>query len=502
MSIRWPRLLTPTHLSQLIRSQKNPLKALELFNEAKARYPTYRHNGPVYSTMIRILATSGRLGEMKELVTRMKEDSCECQDSLFSSIIRTYANAGLLEESISLFKSLPEFNCVDFTKSFNTLLEIMLKENNPEASYNFFVENCRGWEIKSRMVSLKLLIDALCKSSRSDLALHVFQEMGYLWCYPDRETYGILMKGLCRDGRLHEATHLLYSMFWRISQKGCGADITIYRTLLEALCDNGDVEEAVEVLEKVLRKGLKAPKKYRKPLDLSQIYYKDEMGITQVKGLINEALLRGGVPSSDGYGPMAIEFYSEKRISEGDKVLDEMRKRSFGSCFPVYEAKVQALFELGKVQEAVHVVECEMIASDCVPNMRLHNVIIKGLCDAGECDWGVRYFEKISRQVGCVPDRETYSYLVDGLCCDGKYLEASRVLEKMCISSYWPGEEIYNRVIKGLCSVGNTYRAFMWVEEMISQAKTPEVSVWCSLVSSVCCESSIEMHSKLMYVKE
>ena len=50
------------------------------------------------------------------------------------------------------------------------------------------------------------------------------------------------MKGLCEDRRLNEATHLLYSMFWRISQKGSGEDIVVYRTLLYALCDNRQVE--------------------------------------------------------------------------------------------------------------------------------------------------------------------------------------------------------------------------------------------------------------------
>ncbi|KAL0340109.1 UNVERIFIED_CONTAM: Pentatricopeptide repeat-containing protein [Sesamum radiatum] len=249
MSVRWPRLLTPTHLSQLIRSQKNPLKALDIFNEAKARYPSYRHNGPVYAAMIRVLGSSGRLAEMKELVKRMKEDSCECQDSVLAGVIRTYGDAGLLDEAISLFKSLPEFNCVNYTESFNTLLEIMVKESKLETCYHFFVENCRGWEIKSRTRSLNLLMHALCQMHRSDLALHIFQEMGYQWCYPERETYRTLMRGLCEDGRLTEATHLLHSMFWRVSQKGCGADVSIYRTLLEALCDNGEVEEAVEVLE-------------------------------------------------------------------------------------------------------------------------------------------------------------------------------------------------------------------------------------------------------------
>ncbi|KOM33667.1 hypothetical protein LR48_Vigan01g322300 [Vigna angularis] len=221
MSIRWPRRLTPTYLSQIIRTQKNPIKALHIFNEAKSRYPNYCHNGPVYATMINILGTSGRLTEMRDVIEQMREDSCECKDSVFVSVIKTYANAGQVDEAMSLYKTIPQFN---------------------------FVESSCGWEVRSRVRALNLLMYALCQKSRSDLALQLFQEMDYQSCYPNRDSYAILMKGLCQDRRLHEATHLLYSMFWRISQKGNGEDIVVYRTLLDALCDAGKLEEAVEIL--------------------------------------------------------------------------------------------------------------------------------------------------------------------------------------------------------------------------------------------------------------
>ncbi|KAH6785861.1 hypothetical protein C2S51_038316 [Perilla frutescens var. frutescens] len=493
MIVRWPRVLTPTQLSQIILSQKNPLKALDIFNEAKIRYPSYHHNGPVYASMIRILGSSGRLTEMKDIINQMKRDSCECQDSLFTGIITTYADAGMLDEAISLFNSLREFNCVNYTQSFNTLLEIMAKESKLETCYHFFLENCCGWEIKSRTPSLKLLMVALCKIHRSDLALHILQEMGYQWCYPDRDTHRILMKGLCEDRRFTEAIHVLYSMFWRISHKGCGADVSVYRTLLESLCDNGRVEEAVEVLEKVLLKGLRAPKKYLKQLDLSQFHYKGN-----AKVLISEALIRGGVRSSDGFKAMAIDLYLEGNIAEGDKVLKEMHKKGFKPSLPIYEAKTAALLKAGKVDEAVHVVDREMIDSSCVPTVRLHNIVIRGLCSAGESTRAVIYLEKMSRQIGCVPDKETYTYVVDGLCRDGKYVEASRMLEKMLINSYWPGEETYNELIKGLCLMGKTYRAVVLLEEIISQAKIPQISVWYSLVSSVCSESH---HTDVLSVK-
>ncbi|KAL2472541.1 Pentatricopeptide repeat-containing protein [Abeliophyllum distichum] len=481
MSIRWPRRLTPTHLSQLIRSQKNPLKALEMFGEAKHRYPNYRHNGPVYAAMIDILGRSGRVAEMKEVICRMKEDSCECRDSIFASAIKTYASVGLLDEAIALFRSLPQFNCVNWTESFITLLKILVKESKLEATYHLFLENSCRWEVKSLTHALNLLIYGLCRIHRSDLALCIFQEMDYQCCYPVRETYLTLMRGLCEDGRLTEATHLLYSMLWRISQKGSGADVAIYRTLLDALCDNGEVQEAVEILSKVLRKGLKAPKRRQKQLDLSQINHECEASICNAKAFITKALIKGTVPSWDAYRSLAIDLYYEGKIDKGDEVLKEMYIRGLRPSSLIYEAKVAALFTSGMIDEAVDVIEREMVENSCVPTVRLYNTVIRGLCNQGKSDLALGYYEKMSRQVACVPNKETYDILVDGLCRDGKYIEASQMLEQMLIHSYWPGGETYTKVIHGLCIIGRPYKAVMWLEEMISQAKIPQISVWGSL---------------------
>ena len=184
MSIRWPRVLTPTYLSHIIHNQKNPLKALHIFNEARIKYPDYRHNGPVYATMINILSTSNRILDMKQLISQMKDDSCECQDSVFSGVITTYAKAGMLNEAVSLFKNLNQFNCVNWTESLNTLLQIMVKESKLESAHRLFLENFSKWEVKSRTRSLSWLIDVLCQKKRSDLALEVFQEMSSQYCYP------------------------------------------------------------------------------------------------------------------------------------------------------------------------------------------------------------------------------------------------------------------------------------------------------------------------------
>ncbi|KAJ8532647.1 hypothetical protein K7X08_012570 [Anisodus acutangulus] len=388
---------------------------------------------------------------MKRIINQMKEDSCECHDSIFVNVIRSYAQAGLTNEAIFLFKSLPEFNCIEWTRSLITLLEILVEESKLESVYQLFLENSCGWEVKSRAHFLNLLMNVLCRMKRSDLALRIFQEMSYQNCYPNKESYRILMRGLCEEKRLNEATHLLYSMFWRISQKGSGEDVVVYRTLLEALCDNEEGQEALQILAKVLRKGLKAPKRGYKLIDL--IHWQNGADTEDMKVLINEALIKGIVPSSDSYRAMAVDFYAESKIDEGNKVLKEMHDRGFKPSVGIYEAKVAALFRDGQVDEAIMVIDCEMVQKNCVPNIRLYNAVIKGICHERKSTTAIMYLERMSRQVGCVPNYETYETLVDGLCKDGKYVDGKKVMDQMSVHSFWPRVGTLNSLIQGLCQL-------------------------------------------------
>ncbi|PIA24667.1 hypothetical protein AQUCO_139000001v1 [Aquilegia coerulea] len=297
------------------------------------------------------------------------------------------------------------------------------------------------------------------------------------------------MRGLCEDGRLNEATHLLYSMFWRISQKGSGEDIIVYRTLLEAMCDSGQVEEAVEILGKVLRKGLKTPKQRRQGVSVRQ--FREIENLEGIKGLINLALIKGVVPSLSSYSATSLDLYSQGKIDDADRVFDESRQRGFCPSLSMYEAKIEALCREGRAGiAAVKVIEEEMVEGNCVPTVQTYKILVKGLCGEGKSMVGLRYLGKMDNQVGCVADKELYNILVEGLCFERRFIEASKVFEKMLNKRYWPSAASYNRLVEGLCVVGRRYEVVLWLEEMTSQGELPNVSLWNSLVKLMCSEST------------
>ncbi|KAJ6851580.1 putative pentatricopeptide repeat-containing protein [Iris pallida] len=482
-TVRWPRVLTPSHMVQLIKQQKNPLSALHLFNAATLLYPSsvYSHTSSVYSAIIDSLSSSPTATHhLPSLLRRMSLSSSPARDASFSRAILSLSRSGHHHLSLSLLRLLPSSNCPRWPLSLHAALKSLLARDEFLTAHRLLDKMPHRTPLT--LPSLNLLMDSLCRIDRPDLALQIFAEIGHHCCYPDRDSYRILMRGLCNAGMLNDAIHLLYSMLWRVSQKGCEADVTVYRTLLESLCRDGRVRDAEEVLGKVLLKGLRSPgrrRAFRKP-DL------EGLDAEEMRRRISEALVVGGVRSLKSYAAMVVDLYGEGRIYDADKMFDEMVGKGFQPTVPMYEAKVEGLCREGKVGDATRVVEVEMKERGCVPRVRTYELVMEAFCKEGKSRRAVEWLERMERQVGCVARKETFEILVDGLLMEGLFSEAASVLERMARRKYWPGEEMYSRVIEGLCTVGRRYEALLWLEEMASQGKVPGVRIWRLLVPSVC----------------
>ncbi|KAK8963437.1 hypothetical protein KSP40_PGU010209 [Platanthera guangdongensis] len=149
------------------------------------------------------------------------------------------------------------------------------------------------------------------------------------------------MKGLCDTGRLDDVLHLLYSMLWRISRKGCDADVVIYRTLLEALCAAGRVKLVEEILGKVLKKGLRSPstrRAFQRPV------LSGATTLVEMKRTIDEALVVHGVRSPASYEAMITDLYKDDEFSHAGKLFHEMTQKGFRPLVSMIEAKIAALY--------------------------------------------------------------------------------------------------------------------------------------------------------------
>jgi pentatricopeptide repeat protein len=281
---------------------------------------------------------------------------------------------------------------------------------------------------------------------------------------------------------LDEAIHVVYSMLWRVSQRGCDADVVVYRALLVALCAAGRGEQAELVLDKVLRKGLRSPGS-RRSLRVPMLAV---LNLEDARESIDQALAVRGGRTVCSFESMILDLYEEGRFDQADKLFEDMAKKDFKPTIFMYEAKIAALCREGNVDDAVEVMEEELPKNDLVPTVTTYNLLMKGLCDTMQSMRALEYLKKMDKQLGCVAQKDTFSILVHGLCSETKFIDASKLMERMVKGHHRPDRSAFNSVIEGLCSAGRTYDALLWLEEMIDHGETPNICVWSSLVSAVC----------------
>lgn len=247
-------------------------------------------------------------------------------------------------------------------KQFEILIRMHSDANRGLRVY-YVYEKMKKFGIRPRVFLYNRVMDALVRTGYLDLALSVYDDFKEVGLVEESVTFMILIKGLCKAGRVEEMLEVL----GRMRVELCKPDVFAYTAMVRVLVGEGNLDGCLRVWEEMRRDGV----------DPDVIAY----------GTVIAGLCKGG------------------RVEKGHELFNEMKDKGLLIDRAVYGALVQAFVEDGKVGLACDVFK-DLVDSGYRADLDIYSFLIQGLCNAKRVDKAYKLF-RVTVQEGLGPNFET-----------------------------------------------------------------------------------------------
>nr|GMC70266.1 putative pentatricopeptide repeat-containing protein At1g53330 [Ipomoea batatas] len=449
--------VSPFRLSSLIRLEKDPKLALQLFLNPN---PGQIHNAsPIRYSILsydRIICKLGRakmFDEMETILEKLKEDTRVIpKEVIFCNVISFYGRARMPERAIRTFHRIPDFRCPRTMKSANSLLSSLLL--------------CREFAKMEEIISC----------------------FGNYGC-PDVCTYNILINACCILGDLTNA----WNVFDEMRSRGPSPNVITFGTLINGLCSNLEMEKAIELKECMIREFKLKPNAYLYAALIKGLCKDNKLDVAIT---MKEEMLKKRVELDSAiYATLISAFFKNGRKDEVQGLLEEMNKNECKCDTVTYNAMIHGLSEEGDFDSAFGVLN-QMQEQGAEPDVISYNVIIRGLCKKGKFRDANELFEDMPRRK-CTPDVVTYRILFDGLCDGMQFQEATLILDEMVFKGLSPRPESTSRFITGLVQ-GGDMELLLRALNTSARGNLIGADVWRLIISTVCKEDKLFEASEIV----
>ncbi|KAK7313152.1 hypothetical protein VNO77_37614 [Canavalia gladiata] len=439
-----PKPISPFRLSSLLRSQKDPSLAFQLFlNPNPNPNPNdprpFRYSLLSYDLIITKLGRAKMFPQMEQVLQLLQRQTrFQIPEPLFCHVISFYGRARLPARAIRMFLSIPSFRCTRTLKSFNSLLHALLTCHDFHTMEQFL---SRVHEFGTPdACTYNILINACSLRGDAERALELFDEMRTRGVRPNVVTFGTLINLLCKNSRLREAVKVKEDMEMIFKLK---PNAYVYTNLIKGVCEIGEFDWAFRMKDEMVRNNLR--------LDVVV------------------------------YNTLISVLFKAGKKKEGFRVLEEMRK---GGCKPdsvTCNVLIGEFCREGNFEEAYRVLDG---MEGVKPDVFGYNVVIGWLCKEGKWKEANDLFQDMPRR-RCIPDVVTYRTLFDGLCRWKQFAEAGLVLEEMIFKGFVPLSRSLNEFFCGLCHEGH-FELLLTVLSGLGRGSFCNEDIWKTVVSLVC----------------
>ncbi|KAL2466767.1 putative Pentatricopeptide repeat-containing protein [Abeliophyllum distichum] len=440
--------VSPFRLSSLLRLQRDPKLALQLFlnpNPNDANPKPFRYSLLSYDLIISKLGRARMPSEMEKIVEKLKSDTRIIpKEIIICNIITFYGRAHLPHKALQVFDEMPAFRCQRTMKSVNTVLNSLLVCREFEKMWDLFIEIEKYGSPDA--CTYNILINARCVKGDVEGALNMFDEMLKIGVEPNVVTFGTLINGFCAKLELGKAFRLKKKMEGDFKIK---PNAHIYTALIKGVCKIDELGKAIKLKEEMLRKKVE----------------------------LDPAI----------YSTLISAFFKVGRKAEVSELLEEMKKVGCKPDTVTYNALICGFCQEKEFDLAFGILN-EMEKNGCKPDVISYNIIISGLCRDGKTREALDLLEDMPRRK-CIPDVVTYRILFVGLCDQMHLKEGAGILDEMLFKGYAPRSSSVSKFMGELVRCHKM--EILWtVLNSLAKRNAIDSDIWRLVISLVCTEDN------------
>nr|CAD1838219.1 unnamed protein product [Ananas comosus var. bracteatus] len=376
---------TPNMVDAILRRcQRHSRAALQFFSWI-GKQTNYAHTTETYNMAIKLAGSAKDFKHMRYLYQEMKRKGLSAAANTWTIMIAQYGQAGLTELALKTFK------------------EMKSEGYSPDGS------------------TFKYLIVFLCgqKGRKIEEAMKIFQEMNQAGYMPDKETVGIYLSSLCESGKLVDARRTIISL----CKRGFETQLA-YSMLIKSLCRAGRLEEALLSTSELAKLGCRMDR--------------------YVYGSIIHAMLRGsridealnkveemkmvGVPlTTQIQTSLVVHFCKEKEIEKAVETFKTMRETGCEPTVITYSALIRGFMNAGMVSDAWDIFR-RMKLKGPLPDFETYSMFMTCLCKGGKSEDALLLIREMLDS-GIIPSAVNFRTVFHGLNREGKTELAQSVLQ-------------------------------------------------------------------------
>ncbi|KAB2621996.1 pentatricopeptide repeat-containing protein [Pyrus ussuriensis x Pyrus communis] len=450
--VGFPKSLSPKRVLKLLEPEKNPPAAFALLDSV-TRHPNYNHSPDVFHHILRRLVDPKLVVHVDRFVELIRTQKCKCPEDVALTVIKAYTKNSMPDKALAAFQQMEEiFGCAPGVRSYNSLLNAFIESNQWDRAEKFF-----AYFAYFETVDLE----------------------------PNLQTYNVLIKISCKKKQFEKAKRLLNWMW----EKGLEPDVFSYGTLINGHAKGGKLSDALDVF---LRKGdsVSANEIWERLVKDSEVYPNVITNNVVVNEFIKQCW-KGVLPDVVVHNAMLNGLC----IAGNTKELWEVREACVADT-TTYGVLVHGLCKNGEgiLDEAARLVGKKIgmalnmwhqaLDKGFEPNVTMHNIVIHGLCSAGKAEDALQFYFQMGRW-NCFPNLVTYNTLMEGFHKIRDCEKASEVWAHLLKDGLRPDTITYNVTLKGFCSCSRISNAIRFLEKALHLGILPASITWYILVRAV-----------------